>query len=58
MWQQSWLLQQHKKLLQNAIATLLLATTFNQSHMVAIGRYCNKYGLIATKFQHGNKPIF
>jgi hypothetical protein len=50
-------LQQHKKPLQSAIPTLLLATTFNQSHIVAI-RYCNKYGPIATTFHRGNRLIF
>jgi hypothetical protein len=44
--------------LQRAISTLLLATTFNQSHIVAIGRCCNKYGPIATIFHHGERPIF
>jgi hypothetical protein len=47
-----------RKLLQSAITMLLLATTFNQSHNVAIGRYCNKYGLIATIFHRGNRLIF
>jgi hypothetical protein len=37
---------------------LLLATTFNQSHIVAIGRYYNKYDPIATIFHRGNRLIF
>jgi hypothetical protein len=47
-----------KKPLQSSIGTLLLATIFNQSHIVAIGRYYNKYGPIATIFHHCNRPIF
>jgi hypothetical protein len=39
-------------------ATLLLATTFNQSNIVVIERCCNKYGSTATIFHHGNRPIF
>jgi hypothetical protein len=41
----------HKKLLQSDIATLLLATIFNQSHIVAIGKYCNKYNPIGRENQ-------
>jgi hypothetical protein len=32
-----------KKLWHSVMATLLLATTSKESHIVAIGRYCNKY---------------
>jgi hypothetical protein len=49
---------QHKKLLQSAIATLLLTTIFNQSHIIAIKRCSNKYGPIATIFHRDNRPIF
>jgi hypothetical protein len=37
---------------------LLLATIFNQSHIVSNERYWNKYGPIATIFHSGNRPIF
>jgi hypothetical protein len=47
-----------KNPLQSAIAILLLTTIFNQSHIVAIERYNNKYDPIATIFHHGNRPIF
>jgi hypothetical protein len=33
-------------------------TTFNQSHIIAIWRYCNKYDPIVTIFHHGNRLIF
>jgi hypothetical protein len=46
-----------KKPLQRAIATLLLATAFKQSHIAVIEMCCNKYGPIATIFYHGNRPI-
>jgi hypothetical protein len=47
-----------QKSLQSAIAMLLLATIFNQSHIFAIERYYNKYGHIAIIFHCGNRPIF
>jgi hypothetical protein len=46
------------KMLQSVIAMLLLTTTFNQSHIVVIRRYCDKYDPIVTIFHCGNRPIF
>jgi hypothetical protein len=45
-------------MLQSVIAMLLLTTTFNQSHIVVIRRYCDKYDPIVTIFHCGNRPIF
>jgi hypothetical protein len=35
-----------------------IATTINESDIVAIGRHYHKYGPTAMIFHHGNRPFF
>jgi hypothetical protein len=51
-------LQQNNFLLAKPIATPHIATTINESDIVAIGRNYHKYGPIAMIFHRGNRLFF